>query len=137
MDERLLVMEFQAQMRNVDIARSALQEVCSTCFGEDLVRAGDIVSAANEAMNNAVEHTDSPLVTLHVTRDDGSLTVFVTSSGPSFDPVTAAAKLNEKDMLKRGESGYGLYLIRELTDSFEYEYRDSRNIWKLRKNFHI
>ncbi len=134
MDERLMNMEFEAHFRNVDIARAALQGISAECFGKDTERANDIIMAANEAMNNAVEHAGSATVRVEVAWNEKELRVFVISGGAAFDPVAAAEGLSEEDMLERDEGGYGLYLIRELVDSFEYEYCDSFNIWKLRKN---
>ena len=133
MEERILTMEFGAHFRNVDIARAALQGISAECFGKGTERAADITMAANEAMNNAVEHSGSTTVRLEVAWNEKGLRVFVSNDGPPFDPVTAAAELNQEDMLERDEGGYGLYLIRELVDRFEYEYNDSRNIWKLYK----
>jgi len=126
-------MEFEAHFRNVDIARAALQGISAECFGKDTERAADITMAVNEAMNNAVEHTCSTTVRMEVAWNAKELRVFVTSGGSPFDPVAAAARLNHDDMLGRDEGGYGLYLIRELVDKFEYEYRNTCNIWKLYK----
>lgn len=133
MDERVLHIEFEAHFRNVDIARAALQGISAECFGTDTERAADITMAANEAMNNAVEHTGSTKVTVEVGWNKGELRVLIMSDGPPFDPVAAAEGLSQEDMLERDEGGYGLYLIRELVDRFEYEHRDNRNIWKLYK----
>ena len=133
MDVPTLTIEFEAHFRNVDIVRAALQGISSEYFGKDSERAEDIVMAANEAMNNAVEHTGSATVRIEVICSEESLNVFVISGGPPFDPVSASAGLSEADMMERDEGGYGLFLIRELVDRFEYEYRDARNIWKLYK----
>lgn len=133
MDGPTLTIEFEANFRNVDIARAALQGISAECFGKDSECADDLVMAANEAMNNAVEHTGSTTVRIEVVWSGECLGVFVISGGPPFDPVSAAADLSETDMLERDEGGYGLFLIRELVDRFEYEYRNARNIWKLYK----
>jgi serine/threonine-protein kinase RsbW len=133
MDECKLTMEFEANFRNIDIARAALQGISKECFGQDTERASDIIMAANEAMNNAVEHAGSATVSIEVAWNQSELRVSVISGGAPFDPVAASAGLSHEDMLQRDEGGYGIYLIRELVDSFEYEYRDSCNIWKLIK----
>ena len=133
MNERSLTMEFEADYRNVDRARVALQGISVECFGNDTERAADITMAAVEAMNNAVEHSGSKTIMLEVVWEETELRVFVSSGGSPFDPVAAAAGLDQEEMLERDEGGYGLYLIRELVDRFEYEYRDARNIWKLYK----
>jgi anti-sigma regulatory factor (Ser/Thr protein kinase) len=133
MADCMLTMEFEAHFKNVDIARAALQGISAECFGKDSGRAADITIAASEAMNNAVEHSRSTTVSLEVAWNGNELRVCVISGGLPFDPVAQAASLSREDMLERDEGGYGIYLIRELVDSFEYEYRDSRNIWKLYK----
>lgn len=137
MDERILIMEFGADFRNVDLVRAALQGISAECFGKDTERSSDITLAATEAMNNAVEHTDTPTVIVEAAWDGKELRVSVISGGPPFDPVAASAGLDEEDMLERDEGGYGLYMIRELVDRFEYEYRDARNIWKLSKSTNL
>lgn len=133
MDTCKRIMEFDADFKNVDIARAALQEIAAEYFGKDSESADDIVMAVNEAMNNAVEHTRSTTVKIEVTWNETELRVSVISGGESFDPVAASADLDEEDMLERDEGGYGLFLIKELVDSFEYEYRDGCNVWKLGK----
>lgn len=133
MAERMLTIEFEAHFINVDIARAALQGISAECFGTDTERAADITMAATEAMNNAVEHSGSTAIKLEVILDDNELKILVISAGTQFDPTAVTPALDEVDMLERDEGGYGLYLIRELVDSFEYEYLDSRNIWRLRK----
>jgi anti-sigma regulatory factor (Ser/Thr protein kinase) len=133
MNERMLTMTFAANFKNVDMARAALQGISSECFGKETEGAADITMAANEAMNNAVEHSGSTMVTVEVARNDNELRVFVVSGGTPFDPVAASADIHQEEMLERDEGGYGLYLIRELVDKFDYEYRDARNVWKLFK----
>lgn len=133
MDERLLTMEFEAHFRNVDLARAAIQGISGECFGKDAERAADITMAVTEAINNAVEHSGAAAIKVEVFWDEKELRVLVISAGPPFDPTAVAAELSEEDMLERDEGGYGLYLIRELVDRFEYEYNESCNIWKLVK----
>lgn len=133
MSERALSIAFAADFSSVNLVRAALTGVCADVFGQDHERASDMIMAVNEAMNNAVEHTDSTTVTVELTCTAQELGIFVISTGPVFDPVAAAAELGETDMMAREEGGYGLYLIRELVDRFEYEYRDARNIWKMFK----
>lgn len=134
MDERMLTLEFEADFSNVDIARAALQGIVAECFGKESERAADMIMATNEAMNNAVEHSGSRTIKMEVGWNEGGLRVFVISDGPPFDPVAAAEGLDREDMLERDEGGYGLYLIREFVDRFDYEYCDAQNIWKLYKS---
>lgn len=137
MSDRVLSMEFEADFKNVDIARAGLQGISAECFGVDTERASDITMAATEAMNNAVEHAETKTVRVEALWNEKGLRIQVISGGPPFDPVAASSGLTGEDMLEREEGGYGLYLIRELVDCFEYEYSDSRNIWKLSKYYRL
>lgn len=55
----------------------------------------------------------------------------ISDSAPPFDPTKAY--WNEPDPLEPRESGYGIYLIRKLTDKFNYQYQQNRNILRMMK----
>lgn len=137
MDGCRLTIEFEAHFENVNMARAALQGISSAFFGHDRESAADLVMASNEAMNNAVEHTDSTTIRLEVICHKNELEIHVISEGPGFDPVPAAAAIDEHDLQERDEGGYGLYLIYKLVDRFEYEYQNPHNIWKLIKRISL
>lgn len=133
MDECILALEFDAHFKNVDMARDALKGVCDASFGQDADRINEVMIAATEAMNNAVEHSGARTVRMEVSRAETALHVVILTEGPQFDPTVVAGGLSAEDMLKREEGGYGLYLIRKLVDHFIYEYRNGCNVWSLVK----
>lgn len=133
-DKGKLTLVFEADFRNVDLARASLQGICAEYFAPDDSRGSDLCLAATEAMNNAVEHSGARLIRVEIAKTTEGLRVSVINDGIPFDPTAAAGGLNEESMLELDEGGYGLYLIRELVDGFAYEYRGGCNVWVLRKS---
>ena len=65
-----------------------------------------------QLLENAVEHTDSPVVTVHVETDDEQLTLAVEDEGPGIpDHELRVLESGEETALEHG-SGLGLWLIR-------------------------
>ena len=86
---------------------------CVARAGLDGPRSEDFVLAVHEVMCNAIRHGGgSGLVRVH--RDDGMLRCEVTDHGPGLSqdkiPLTPPA-------WESGDSGRGLWLVRQLTDS--------------------
>lgn len=133
MDEQVLTMELAADFGNVDIARAAIQGISDSCFGHGDERAADITLAAIEAVNNVVEHSGAPAIKVAVVWNGKELRVMVISGGAPFDPTAVAVAVGKDEMPECTEGGYGLSMIRELVDRFEYEYRDSCNVVTLGK----
>jgi anti-sigma regulatory factor (Ser/Thr protein kinase) len=59
----------------------------------------------------------------------------LSDDAPPFNPTTA--KWREPDPLEPRESGYGIYLIRKLTDGVSYRYEQGRNYLKMYKFIEI
>lgn len=59
----------------------------------------------------------------------------LSDDAPPFNPTTA--KWREPDPLEPRESGYGIYLIRKLTDGVSYRYEHGRNYLKMYKFIEI
>jgi len=132
--KRTLNITFAADFALVDQARSAVLELCREAFPQDDEAVSDLCMAANEAMNNAVEHSGSPQMEVELQIDDKSMTFRMSIGGDRFDP-TGSAVMPEPDALgELPEGGYGLALIREFIDCIAYEYRDGKNMLTLVKN---
>lgn len=59
----------------------------------------------------------------------------LSDDAPPFNPTTA--KWREPDPLEPRESGYGIYLIRRLTDGVSYRYENGRNFLRMYKFIEI
>lgn len=82
-----------------------------------------------ELCNNVVVHgygEDNGRISLIARVDDDGLTVTVVDSGIEFDPAAVA----EPEQVQ--VHGYGLMIIRKLTDGFDVDREDGENRWRLR-----
>ncbi|MBK5275130.1 MAG: ATP-binding protein [Desulfuromonadales bacterium] len=136
MTGRALDMRFIPEFANVDLARGALQGICRELFEPEGGSFTDnICLAATEALNNAVEHSGSPVVELKVTADRDGLTLRLTNSGVRFDPTVPASMPDDADNPLGAEGGYGLALVQQLVDSLEYAFRDGKNVLTMYKRY--
>lgn len=122
-----------ADLASVDHARALLSGFCAACFGAGSEAAADMLLAATEAMNNIVEHGRAGTIRLEATCGREGMRLLLASDGVSFDPAAAAALVSADDLSGRDEGGYGLYLMRQLVDRLEYEYRGMTNLLVLHK----
>ena len=131
---RTLSITFAADFASVDQARSAIMGVCRETFPKDNEAVSDFCMAANEAMNNAVEHSGAALVQIELQIDDCCMSLRMSTGGDRFDPTGAADMPELDEMGELPEGGYGLALIQELVDRMSYEYLDGTNVLTLVKN---
>ncbi|MBI5076106.1 MAG: ATP-binding protein [Nitrospirae bacterium] len=136
MDERIISLRFKPVFENVDSARVAVHNACREHYlqpGSDTLT-DELLLAATEAMNNAVEHSGTEEVEVEVIAREQSLVFRLITAGEQFDPTASAAfpDLDADEELPEG--GFGRALIAEMTDSVTYEYREGRNILTLEKN---
>lgn len=134
-DARDMALTLKPEFTEVDRARDAIAAAIDSAFADD-ANSGlriEFVLAASEAMNNAVEHSGSPSigVALRIMADAARLVV--TTSGKRFDPTAISAVMPAGEEFPEG--GYGLAIIAEVIDDFEYSYRDGINQWTLTKYF--
>ncbi|HBG07163.1 MAG: hypothetical protein A2075_08230 [Geobacteraceae bacterium GWC2_58_44] len=125
---------FAADFRSVDQARGTLLVLCRGAFPLQQEAVSDFCMAANEAMNNAVEHSGCSLLEVELHADDQSMTFRMSSDGERFDPTGSAAMPEPDELGELPEGGYGLALIQEFVDGMAYQYRDGKNVVTLVKN---
>jgi serine/threonine-protein kinase RsbW len=98
--------------------------------GEDL--GNQVVSAFNEAFNNAVLHAyegaDDGTLEISLDHESGCLVLQVADHGRSFDPQRVAAP----DLESLPEGGLGLYIMRSLMNEVHYQPGDP-NVLRLVK----
>ena len=74
-------------------------------------------------------------VTLKIDTDSEGVTITVSDSGIVYNPL----KKEDPDITltaeERGIGGYGIFIVKKVMDNISYEYKDGKNILKLRKNF--
>ncbi|PWN07732.1 ATP-binding protein [Rhodohalobacter mucosus] len=77
----------------------------------------------SEAVTNAIEHgnqnDEDKNVDVSILIDKDAITSIVSDEGEGFDPSAVKDPLKEENLLDVG--GRGIFLIRELSDTFEFE----------------
>ncbi|MBI5633966.1 MAG: ATP-binding protein [Nitrospirae bacterium] len=136
MDEKIITLKFKPVFENVDSARIAVHNACRERYqqpGSDPL-ISDLLLAATEAMNNAVEHSGAKEVEIEVIAGPQGIVFRMITAGDRFDPTagTAFPDLDAAEELPEG--GFGRALIAEMVDSEKYEYSEGRNILTLEKN---
>ncbi|MEZ4650350.1 MAG: SpoIIE family protein phosphatase [Candidatus Eisenbacteria bacterium] len=100
---------------------------------ETVARTGhDLKLAVYEAVANIVEHGEVPnddRIEIVFRADATGLEAEVTSRGTAFDP--AAGRVSPPAPEDFAEGGYGLHLVRSLTDRIGYESKDGRHTLRL------
>ena len=99
---------------------------------------GQVQLAVEEAvvnvMNYAYPEGRTGFVTVKVMSDGHELRIVVIDSGVAFDPTSKEKADTSLSVEDRPIGGLGIFLVRELMDSINYERVDNRNILMMIKN---
>ncbi len=94
--------------------------------------------ALEEAVVNVMEYAYPADVqgdvTINAIADDTRLVFIIIDSGTPFDPTKKEEVDTTLSAEERPIGGLGIHLVREIMDSVDYEFRDSKNILTLSKN---
>ena len=95
--------------------------------------------AVEEAVVNVIEYAYPPgmegNVEVTMMSDGHRLKVLIDDTGVPFDPTAEKKVDTTLSVEERPVGGLGIYLVRELMDSINYERIDGHNILTLRKNY--
>ena len=92
-------------------------------FGVDESTIADIAISVTEVVNNGIIHGNkndpNKALTLTIDRDKNALKFVISDEGEGFDPSCVDDPLKEENLLK--EVGRGIFIIRSLMDSVDFE----------------
>lgn len=92
-------------------------------FGVDESTIADIAISVTEVINNGIIHGNkndpNKALTLTIDRDKNALKFVISDEGEGFDPSCVDDPLKEENLLK--EVGRGIFIIRSLMDSVDFE----------------
>src|SRR5690606_709451 len=93
-----------------------------------------------ELVANVMEHGKTPEggvvpIPIHIEMDvtDAFVELRVADASAPFDPRDRDDPDLSGDLEDRPIGGLGLYFVREMSDSLEYEYKNGWNVFRLRK----
>jgi sigma-B regulation protein RsbU (phosphoserine phosphatase) len=92
-----------------------------------------IEEAVVNVMNYAYPHGTRGDVTIEAVSNDVRLKFTIIDSGTPFDPTVKANADITLSAEERPIGGLGIYLVRQIMDSINYERVDNRNVLTLRK----
>jgi Anti-sigma regulatory factor (Ser/Thr protein kinase) len=69
-----------------------------------------------------------------VSEDPMTVTIQFTDSGKPFDPLAAEEADTSGAMFIEKPGGFGIHLVKNTMDDVEYEYKEGKNILKIKKN---
>lgn len=92
-----------------------------------------IEELAANVISYAYADSEDGSLSVEITRQDAQLSITLADSGSPFNPLEHAdpdVTLNAED---REIGGLGIFLVKQLMDSVEYEYADGENRTTIRK----
>lgn len=132
--EKRLSLSFKPDFRNIDEARTKLEGFCRDIYNEPSSESklSEFLIAATEMMNNAVEHSNAGTIGIELIAGEKEVIFRIATGGERFDPAEKGISMPNLDG-ELPEGGFGLALIKELTDGMRYEYLNGKNILTIRK----
>ena len=94
-----------------------------------------VEEAVVNVMNYAYPDGKNGFVTIKVMSDGHEIRIVVIDSGIAFDPTSKEKADTTLSVEERPIGGLGIFMIREMMDSINYERVDGRNILTMAKNF--
>ena len=113
-----------------------VDEVCEN-VGFDMSTTFKLNLAIEEAVVNVMSYAypagTKGDVDIDAEADDEQLKFVISDSGTPFDPTQKAEVDTTLSAEERGIGGLGIYLIRQIMDTINYERVDGKNVLTLRK----
>ena len=121
MESETVQIQFPADKKYLSLVGTVVQELCATIHRLPASASYNVELAVNEAVVNVITHAyhDDPTGKVQVTfymRAD-ALEIQIRDWGLSFD----VSAIQAPDLDQPHESGYGVYLIRQLMDRASYQ----------------
>ncbi len=124
-----------AEIRNIPVVAEGIEDFLMSA-GTDPLVLPDIQLAVDEAVTNIIMHgyAGKPgTIALTVTVDGGVVHVEIRDRAPAFNPLTIKEPDLTADLADRVVGGMGIFLIRKVMDSVEYEFADGENVLRMEK----
>lgn len=115
-------LQIASRMEGITEVEALINQICED-FSVEETHYGEILIAMTEAVNNAIVHGNkldvSKMVNVKVSTEGPVLTFTVTDQGPGFDHENIPDPTAPENLEK--PNGRGVFLMRQLADSCEFE----------------
>jgi len=127
----MLIKKMPARVESLhDLLTFITDEAKRKGFSEDALRRIELV--AEEALVNVFVHgypqNQGQVEVRCLASDDSSLTIEISDTGVSFNPLSLADPDLQPDLATRKIGGMGVFLIRKMTDGVAYRREGNNNI---------
>ncbi len=85
----------------------------------------------DEIYANIVNYSKATLATVSYSIENGKLRISFTDNGISYNPLHATEPDTTLSADERAIGGLGIFMVRKMTESMEYEYKDEKNVLTL------
>ena len=85
----------------------------------------------DEIYANIVNYSKATIATVSYTIENGKLRICFTDNGIPYNPLKAAEPDITLSAQEREIGGLGIFMVKKMTESMEYEYKDEKNILTL------
>ena len=85
----------------------------------------------DESYANIVNYSKATLVTIFYSIENGKLRISFTDNGIPYNPLEASEPDTTLSAEEREIGGLGIFMVKKMTESMEYEYTDGKNILEL------
>ena len=128
----------EAMVRNIPTVTEFVDEELDGLNCTPRIQA-QINVAIDELFSNIARYAYNPATgpaTVRVEVEKNPLAVLVTfiDHGRRYDPLTTKEPDLSLNLLERPAGGLGVFLVRKTMDDVSYEYRDGRNILRIKKH---
>lgn len=133
MAEEMVKLRLPSTFDSVKAVREQAESSLKERFGLDACSdIDDIGIASTEMMNNAVEHSGAEFFDVQIAFDGSAVVFSLITEGAEFDP-TREIKMPDLDGDETHEGGFGIAMVKELSDEMMYEYREGKNVFTIKK----
>lgn len=95
--------------------------------------------ALEEVFMNVVMHgsrASQPRVEVRLAASDADITLVVEDEGPAFDPLSVPPPESAASLEQRPVGGLGVFLVRQMMDTVEYQRLTCRNQLRMTRRIH-
>ena len=85
----------------------------------------------DEIYANILDYSKATLATISYSIENGKLHISFTDNGIKYNPLEATEPDTTLSAEEREIGGLGIFMVRKMTESMEYEYKDGKNILTL------
>lgn len=133
---RLLQFSVANDLREIAVAADKIDEFCSV-HGIPTATAYAVNLSVDELLTNTIsygyEDSGEHRIDLTIRLDGDVLALEISDDGVEFEPDSAEAPDTDASIEDRPIGGLGIFLTRQMTDSFDYRRDEGRNIVTLTK----